>query len=208
MKKLPVSDAESVTATQFCLPEMDPTDLLHPDPSSSTGAAKKPVLEFDTEDGSIRIVFLLECDNAVPEYVWHGFARRWPIPVLSDAKRMSQAINAGELDALFNRILEGASSYWNGHNRVCDLSEDAQEASQAVERWLTNLPSLPETAGVWDADDWFDDDPEDLTAETTDEELYAMAEALDEGALAHHVVLTDTQKFLRKRRDRLRSRSV
>src|SRR3990167_4329409 len=70
-----------------------------------------------------------ELCNAVPEAVWHGIVRRYEIPVLQAATATALM---QELVPLMQRVVEGAVVVWDGHNHVARLSEEAEEAEEAI----------------------------------------------------------------------------
>ncbi|HEY3363929.1 MAG TPA: hypothetical protein VGK74_02600 [Symbiobacteriaceae bacterium] len=187
----------------FRVDSMVPAGLIQVDGSANPVAAMAILLCLDTRDGSAWITHRNQCENGVPSTVYHGLVLEWSIAVTTDAQRFAADINTGELDALLTRIVVGASTRWNGNNTVGVLSDDARGAGEAVEQWLNDWDgTMPESGGLWEAGDWFQDGVEGFRADMTDEELAALADSLDREALADNVVLADTLQHLRHLRDR------
>lgn len=197
---------------KFRVESMAPTGLISADPSASPLSPMIPRLELDTRTGAMEITFGHQSDNAVIMAVWHGIVLRWQIPITADAEALTGDINAGELDALLARIVDGSSIRWDGSNHVGRLTEDAQDAKEIVEGWLnTYADTLPgDCPGLWAAESWLVDGPssvDGLTAATTDEELATMAERLEAEALGESVVLAHTLLTLEGFREQLRERA-
>ncbi|MFA4944898.1 MAG: hypothetical protein WC789_09390 [Lentisphaeria bacterium] len=143
--------------------------------------------------------------QGVPVAEWHG--RQITIPVDNyDGQPNGPAIvqwlrsEAGQ--ALLGRLCAGHSEEWDGNNYVGRLDADAQAAREAIERYLSASPTLPDGAGLWDAGDWLSGCAADLgiTAETTDEEITALADRLEAEAAAECVVLDGAEEWLTARR--------
>src|SRR5690606_40606943 len=138
-------------------------------------------LALDTRDGSIWLSTRAQADNTVPMEVWHGIVRRYYLPANVDAQRLTQEINSGAFDSLFERIVDGSEIVWDGQNLVCRMTDDAYAADRELGERLMDYPYTHEGAifaGYWL---WYAYANGDLglTAETTDEELEALAERLD-----------------------------
>lgn len=193
--------------TQFRIAPLEPTDLIELDRSAGCVAPKKQIFCLDTETGEAWITSRRQSDTAVPMRVWHGFIREWEIPVTADAKALSEAINAGQLDALLTRIIEGSETVWDGNNHVRRYGEDAAQAAEEVEKWFQGWEGTLE-GGLWDSGDWFGDyPPEEVTADSTDDELDALAKRLEEEAEREGVVLAYTREYLAGLREQLRNAS-
>lgn len=198
---------EGSVMRQFRIAPMEPTDLIELDPSAGYVAPKRQFFCLDTVTGEVWITSCRQCDNAVPMRVWHGFVREWEIPYRTDAQKLAEAVNAGELDALLTRIMEGAETIWDGNNHVRRFNEDAQLAAEEVERWFEGWEGTVE-GGLWDAGDYYQYcPPEEVRADSTDEELDALAERLEEEAKKENVVLAHAREYLGHLRDQLRAAS-
>lgn len=135
-------------------------------------------LELDLRDGTLLADYDSEVGSAAPYAVWHGFERRWGIPVLTAAA--ANRVMA-EIAHLAGRILADTEEHWDGRNTVARLGEDAQAAEAEIRAWLgpasdSNRGFPPsDLVGVWDLG-WgvlngYETEEHGITAETTDERL-------------------------------------
>src|SRR5690606_6095881 len=99
---------------------------------------------------------------------------------------------------------------WDGNNHVCRMTDDAMMADGELERLLRDYPHVH--GGAWDAGDWLYEAYESgdlgLTAETTDEELEALAERWEQEARDAGICLLGTIEALTEWRDELRERAA
>jgi len=117
-----------------------------------------------------------------------------------------------EIAPLADRVLAGSEIEWDGNNHVGKLDEDAQDASDEIERICDELEPAPsETVTEWDACEFYDAVKDELgvTADSTDAELEALAEELEEedsidDGTGGPMVLNGTLEFLQSIRDDLR----
>lgn len=143
-----------------------------------------------------------------PFRIWHGRAIRWAIPALT-----TEAAEAllEEILPLAQRVVEGYECRWDGSNHVGKLDEDAQEAAEAIRDLCDRDWSEWEVLSVWDAHDWYGQCGSGaylagelgLTAETTDEELSALA--TKEEAAAEPARIEGVERFMRDLREELRA---
>ena len=186
----------------------DPFGLVEADPVTGPEATKAIYLQLDTRDGEIGLGTRSHAENAVPINVYHGIVRRYYLPQNVDAKRLTDDINSGVFDDLFRRIVDGSEVVWDGQNHVCRMTDDAYAADQELSERLMDYPYTHE--GVISARDWLREAYETgdlgLTAETTDEELEALAERLDAEAREEGIKLLHTLETLEEWRDELRER--
>ncbi|MEV4440450.1 hypothetical protein AB0K09_15780 [Streptomyces sp. NPDC049577] len=145
-------------------------------------AEPQPVfVELDLEDGVLYASYDPEVGNARPAEVGNGRTRRYcltgkdysgerVIPTAEGANRLLERIAP-----LAQRVLDGASIEWNGHNRVGVLDEDAQDAEETIKA-LVEDADLGEDGAIelWDMDSigeaWTAEEA-GITARTSDEEL-------------------------------------
>ena len=166
-------------------------------------------IALDLEDGQLWADYNAEIGSAVPEAVWNGRTLRFPAPCMT-AAGMNRLMD--EIAPLADRVLAGSEIEWDGNNHVGKLDEDAQDASDEIERICDELEPAPsETVTEWDACEFYDAVKDELgvTADSTDAELEALAEELeeedsiDEGT-GGPMVLNGTLEFLQSIRDNLR----
>lgn len=154
-----------------------------------------------------------EVDTAIgpgtPVRVWHGRAIRWSIPALTESAAEGLL---EEILPLAQRIIDGYECRWDGRNHVGRLTEDAQEADEAIRDLCDRDWSEGEVLSVWEASDWYAQcgGGEEylasclgITAETTDEELSAIVEhEQDEASPAR---IEGIERFMRDLRETLRA---
>ena len=96
-------------------------------------------------------------------------------------------------------ICDGHSVEWDGHNMVGYLT---QEAETALDILIEDLNGLPESEWeLWDVDDWLNQSDIEITADTTDEEIAALAKQIEADAKAVKGVLPNVTRFLRQERE-------
>lgn len=145
------------------------------------------------EDGDVTADWSGEIGNAVPMHVWHGRTLRWGVSESVRCDVLAELLR-GDALPLLERIYAGHSVEWNGHNHVGRLDNDAQEASDALERMLADLSGEAHQAQVWDVGDWLQCS---LDQVWTDQPLADAAEAVDADAAAQGAVLEgDTAEAL------------
>ncbi len=174
---------------------------------------QKCFIALDLEDGQLWADYNAEIGSAVPEAVWNGRTVRFPAPCMT-ANGMNRLMD--EIAPLAERVLAGASIDWDGNNHVGKLDEDAQDASDEIEELCSETEPAPsETVTEWDACEVYDAVKDELgvTADSTDAELEALAEELeeedsiDEGT-GGPMVLNGTLEFLQSIRDNLREEAA
>ena len=126
------------------------------------------------------------------------------------------------------RIHAGHSVEWDGSNHVGRLTQDAVDASYALERMCATTWSNVDHAEIWSCENWLpdlrpldaagnvtgwrDDDAvglrinseTTLSANATDEDIAALAESLEAEAKGNEIILKDDMaRFLRQSLDAL-----
>lgn len=153
--------------------------------------------------------------TGMPAGVWHGLTLRWQLPALT-----ADAANAlmSDLADAAGRVCDGFERAWDGHNFVGRYDEDARAAQDEIERAIERRePWSPhEVIEMWDAADWLgalgslaqQGAELGITADTTDDELDAVAarvegEAAEDGHRVRDVEehLRDIVRQLRDERD-------
>ena len=122
-----------------------------------------------------------EIGNAVPLDVHHGHRIRWTIPALK-ARRANELLS--EIAPLAERVVAGYYKVWNGSNTVAEYNDDASEAIREIEREIQLWDTTDCRLSVLDASTYYEPLGSKLvqarelgiTAETTDEQLDAIAE--------------------------------
>ena len=88
-------------------------------------------IEIDLDNSKIEASYNGEIGNAVPMAVWHNRISRYEIPCIFPATADELM---KELLPLAERMEAGYESIWDGSNYVGSLTEDAQAASDEIER--------------------------------------------------------------------------
>lgn len=91
------------------------------------------------EDGVCHLIVSATWDNATPAAEWHGRTRHWSLPALVTSVALSRMLNSRETLQLLQRVNDGREIVWDGNNLVGRLNEDAQEASDELERRFASL---------------------------------------------------------------------
>jgi len=165
------------------------TDLIEEDPFNNHYQADIYLsVDWESEEIGVEIYYR---DGSTPGDVWHGLRRLIQLPNTVDASSLKEDVD--DLLPRIDSIRAGYESYWNGHNWIGKFSDEAQEELYSLEYDIEQNPEtlfrLCEDGGLWDADDWFVDPVEELTAETTDEEIKDLAETHKMYASSDRVII-------------------
>jgi hypothetical protein len=175
-------------------------------------AAQPCHLDLDLEDGELMVYYNPTIGGSIPDSVHHR-RRFWlAIPCLTGtaARELLDAVAPAA-----QRVLDGATIDWDGHNHVGHLAADAIAAYDTlealVERW--SREDYPTVQPV-DVEEWIreGDDPcetHELTADTTDAELAEMVRKVEDEIRSSFdgvCVPEGVEEHLTKQRDVLRQR--
>ncbi len=143
--------------------------------------------------------------NSTPAREWHGHARSWIVPIMtrSDAEAV-----VGHLRPLVAKACAGYTDEWDGSNQVARFTDDAREALDEIGMYLDDLPvtgRLTPAGGLWDAADWLQAEPPEVSPVATDAELEALAGELQDAAHYEGVHVHDLEEYLQARRDELQA---
>ncbi|PZM93683.1 MAG: hypothetical protein DIU79_10680 [Actinobacteria bacterium] len=168
-------------------------------------------INLDLADGALYADY--RATNDTPMRVWLGQVRAWKIPPL-----VADAANEllKDIAPLAQRILDGSSIEVNPRtgDRVGVLDDDAMAAEWEIYEIIENWHEDPTVSVVEEISvgEWYSggDDPCDelgLTAETSDEDLPAIAAKIEKDirtAAGAVVVVTGAEEWVRARRDEMR----
>lgn len=145
-------------------------------------------IELDCSKRTLEAESNPEIGNAVPERVWHGHIQRFGIPALR-ATAANELMH--EIAPLAARVCDGYEEHWDGSNNVARFDDDAEAALEEIRSLCEREWGEDDLLHVWDAEDWFGCQSDDLnikdlgiTADTTDEQLAAIDEQMTGEALA------------------------
>ena len=110
-------------------------------------------VELD-EDGAVTADSTGEIGGAIPFSVFHGRTRRYGVASAVKGDALADYLEGDEAHALFQRIHDGHSVEWDGNNNVGRLTGDAAEAEAELQTALEEI----ETAEVWEASTWIEND--------------------------------------------------
>lgn len=180
------------------------TEWLERDPSTNPPDTMRVVMIYAPEVDGAWVTTQHNIDGA-DSRTWHSRRIEWSMPPTTDALKFATA--SAELRPLLDRIRDGYEAKWNGSNHIGTYTADASAAIDDVARWIDNAAQLPgENAGLWEAQDWYEwTMPESITADSTDQELWQLAN--EEDAMweaTESVVLDGTYDLFRDHRDRLK----
>jgi hypothetical protein len=165
-------------------------------------------IELDLRGESLHATYNAEVGNAVPFSVYHGFERRYSIPVLTgDAANELME----QIAPLADRILADWDEHWDGNNMKARLGEDAQAAEEEIESLLPYSEpghESPDVVGEWTMDAIQCTDAElGVRPDSTDAELGELEEEilkdLAECGESKVAVLPGLTNYLREARDRM-----
>jgi hypothetical protein len=155
------------------------TDLIEEDPFNNNYQSQIR-LSIDWENEEIGVGTYYN-DNCSPMDVWHGLRRLILLPNNVDPRYLKEDVD--ELLPRIEKIRAGYESYWDGHNWKGRFNDDAQQELYSLEYDIEQNPynhfHLLEEGGLWDADEWFVDRINELTAKTTDSEIKDLAESYE-----------------------------
>ncbi len=155
------------------------TDLIEEDPFNNHNQAEI-FLSVDWENEEIGVETYYR-DNSTPGDVWHCLRSLIKLPNNVDPRYLKDDVD--ELLPRIESIRAGYESYHDGHNIKGRLSDEATQELYSLEYEIEQIPykhfHLFEDGGLWDADEWFVDRVNEITAETTDDEIKDLAKSYE-----------------------------
>lgn len=92
--------------------------------------------------------------GGTPAHVWHGRTLRWAVPANMRGIAVADLLE-GQALPLLQRVRAGHSVDWDGSNHRGHLTDDARDASEALESLCYQLQDeQADMAPVWDVGDW------------------------------------------------------
>lgn len=129
-------------------------------------SAQPAYIEMD-EDGDVRVDWDGEIGGAVPMSVWHGRTMRWTIPNSLTGRALADFLQRADVQALLDRVAEGHSVAWDGHNHVGRLTDDGRDASDSLERLCARVWEESDYAQIRSAEEWVSVTPLDADGNRT-----------------------------------------
>jgi hypothetical protein len=135
-------------------------------------------LEIDWENEEISARTRNYQIDGTPARQWHGLVSVYQLPNDTNALELIDWVK-NEILPRAEKIADGFSSEWDGHNWVGTFTEDAREEEEGITRDLEcgsvneSIPRLMDGGGLWDMREWVreSDFLNEITPETTDKEL-------------------------------------
>lgn len=95
-------------------------------------SAQKVHLSLDTRTGDASIDYDGEIGNAVPAPVYHGLVRRFLLPNNANGPYYRNLFTNDWVVDRLQRVLDGATSFWDGNNMRGRLTLEAGLAAQEL----------------------------------------------------------------------------
>ena len=136
------------------------------------------------------------------------------VPSALDANEVRDTLESPEVQALLTRVCDGFEAVWDGSNMTGQLSPDAQAAWARIQGLLIEMETPDPYWRTWELPEWLSDldvtqwglegVPAGATiADLDDDQIEALAEAIERYAEAEQVVLLwpdTTAEYLRRLR--------
>lgn len=154
-------------------------------------------IEIDPEDDELSAGIGEE--QCTPIYVCLGKSYR--VSVSAELTHDEVVALMDEIKPLAEKVAEGHSTEWDGSNIVGKLDACAEKALLKIEKICDDRETT--SGGVWDAGDYFNGfDPEEVTAETTDEEIPKIVAVYEKQAASAEITLDGLEEYITDIRDR------
>ena len=158
-------------------------------------------IELDIRNGSLIADWNPEVGNGAPADVWHGLRRQYRISSDLTTDEINSLLT--ELTPIAQRLVDEIEIQSDGLQDRPVLSDKAESAEED----MTNACRFTHTksSGVFDAGDWFEViSRKRIYAETTDEELLAMAKEYRSDAYFEDATVNGIDEYLEELRDDLK----
>lgn len=147
--------------------------------------------------GNIDIHHKHQSDNSCLISVWHHRAGRASLPFMLLRSEWEQFVI--DTEDIRERIAQGYSEKWDGHNMVGELDADAQEAWDSIRECGDTFTQI----SSYDAWDWFEladsNELAELKSRAIKDGIEAVAAEIEESAWSEHrVLVSDTAEYLQE----------
>lgn len=170
-----------------------PTALLEPD---GDGQPRRIHLVIDWRDAVISAETRVHDDNTQSEYRRCGMEDAYPLPPLVDATRLREWVEEEVLPRALP-LLEAYETVWEDVEQFGRFPGHEDE-KQDFDAWMA-MDAEPPTheGGLWSVADWLSGGVEEVSHETTDAAIEALADRIVEEAAAENVVLVGGREAVR-----------
>lgn len=122
-------------------------------------------LELDIRDGSLDADYSSEIGNGVPGAVWHNLILRFKLAAYTTAGEIEKIINDNK--DLFQAILDGSESHWNGSNWVGQFTDEANELIESL--YQSDIFMFDSEGGMIELAEWIEDKPFPTNGQTLEQ---------------------------------------
>ena len=192
----------TATATPITIKSVD-TVPSHDAMQNLSGVSTYTEISLDRRGGEI-IVSQEYKTNSTSFAEYHGHIWTWRVPGNPKQENMREFLS-NNLN-LFEVIVAGYGSKWDGSNTVATSTREAVDANEELERAIEAEFAYQEEQGwaYWEAGEWLDAIDDEITADMTDEQLEAWAKEQEEIARGENVIIDDALEWATDERDRKR----
>ena len=171
----------------------------------NTGGESRTELYIDPEERQASVLQYWPGQGGTSMDEYHHRKLSYCVDITPDEDEVEEYLNSDEAQALLDRICDGHQVVWDGHNRVGELSDDAEAA---VAELLAGLNELSASEWeLWSADDWLQYDDlaaRGLNAATTDDELNAIVVEIESEAESEKKTIYGVEEYLAEKRAEMR----
>jgi putative transposon-encoded protein len=182
-----------MTAFTLSLDYDCPVALLEPD---GDGQPRRIHLVIDWASRIISAETRAHILDTQSEYRWRGMEDAYPLPPLVDAAQLREWVEEEVLPRALP-LLEAYQTVWEDieqFGRFPGHEEDKEE----FDRWMSCDAEPPtHEGGLWSVADWLSGGVEEVSHETTDAAIEAVADRIVEEAASENVVLVGGREAVR-----------
>jgi hypothetical protein len=169
-----------------------PAALLQPD---ARGQPRRINLVIDWRDAVISAETRAHDDNTQSEYRWRGMEDAYPLPPLVDAAQLREWVEEEALPRALP-LLEAYQTVWDDVDQFGRFPGH-EEDKQDFDAWMATHEPPTHEGGLWSVVDWLSGGVEEVSHETTDAAIEALADRIVEEAAAENVVLVGGREAVR-----------
>lgn len=169
-----------------------PTALLEPD---GDGQPRRIYLVVDWASEIISTETRSHDDNARSEYRWRGMEDAYALPPLVDAGQLCEWVE----DEVLPRaapLLEAYRTVWDDVEQYGRFPGHEREKEE-FDAWIARTEPPLHDGGLWLVEDWLSGGVPDLSHETTDAAIEALADTIVDEAAAENVVIVAGREAVR-----------
>lgn len=200
------SPAAKETTTITITPIMEATELYHHDPTMAIRQSCH--LHLDIEHGTLEATVVQRgYENSMPSSVYHHRSVLWTIPCLT---RTAANQLMAEVALIAQRIVSGTEIEWDSANFIGTQDADATVAIDEVSSLIAAYDYPEYTIMEYSGEEYYESGHDaacqiiGITADTSDDDLDTLIEAVSIDALSNNIVIHDLTGYVTMLRDQLR----